>query len=101
MTTKDFAYWLHGWTEINGGTPPTAAQWTIIKDHLDLVFNKVTPLRQAFGDPWLYSPPSDGSITCGGYIDPAFNPTGDKPIYDVNQLLTGLNQLNPTRFITC
>lgn len=45
MSPESFAYWLHGWSEINGGAAPNAQQWQIINDHLDLVFNKVTPDR--------------------------------------------------------
>lgn len=51
MTTDQFCYWLHGWTEINGGGQPAALQWQIIKDHLDLVFAKVTPTYLPSGYP--------------------------------------------------
>lgn len=51
MDAQAFAWWLHGWSEINGGAVPTAVQWQIINDHLDLVFNKVTPDRQPHGAP--------------------------------------------------
>ncbi len=44
MTERDFCYWLHGYSEIHGA-PPSAAQWQIINDHLDLVFDKATPSR--------------------------------------------------------
>lgn len=46
MTADQFAYWLQGFTELHG-EPPTAEQWQAIKDHLALVFTKVTPNRQA------------------------------------------------------
>lgn len=49
MTPDQFAWWLHGWTEIQGGAVPSAAQWQVIRDHLDLVFTKVTPNRTANG----------------------------------------------------
>jgi hypothetical protein len=42
MTAEQFAYWLQGYAELNDG-PPTAEQWQAIRDHLELVFNKVTP----------------------------------------------------------
>jgi len=42
MTTEQFAYWLQGYVEITN-SEPTKEQWKIIKDHLQLVFNKVTP----------------------------------------------------------
>jgi hypothetical protein len=43
MNERDFAYWLNGFVEMNGGAMPTAAQWKAIQDHLALVFKKVTP----------------------------------------------------------
>jgi len=42
MTAEQFAYWLQGFSELNGG-PPTAAQWASVKEHLATVFGKVTP----------------------------------------------------------
>ena len=45
MTTEQFTYWLQGFAEINN-TAPTEEQWKIIKDHLQLVFTKVTPVYQ-------------------------------------------------------
>lgn len=42
MTPQQFAYWLQGYAEINGGAP-NEEQWQIIRDHLALVFDKVTP----------------------------------------------------------
>lgn len=44
MSPESFAYWMQGFVEINNSDePPTKEQWQIIKDHLRLVFNKVTP----------------------------------------------------------
>ncbi len=37
MTSRDFVYWLQGFIEIHGDSP-NAAQWIIIKNHLNLVF---------------------------------------------------------------
>ena len=42
MTSEQFAYWLQGFVEL-GGERPTEAQWDSIKEHLQTVFNKVTP----------------------------------------------------------
>lgn len=42
MTPEQFAYWLQGFVEL-GGERPTEAQWDSIKEHLQTVFNKVTP----------------------------------------------------------
>lgn len=45
MTTDQFAYWLQGYFEISGSSSLSDTQVQIIKDHLDLVFKKVTPNR--------------------------------------------------------
>lgn len=42
MTPQEFCYWLQGYAEM-GGAAPTEEQWKMIKEHLKLVFNKVTP----------------------------------------------------------
>lgn len=43
MSPENFAYWLQGFIELTKGQAPDLAQWKSIKEHLDLVFNKVTP----------------------------------------------------------
>jgi len=45
MTPKDFTHWLDG--ALNTGSPKSIGpkETQIIKDHLALVFNKVTPNR--------------------------------------------------------
>jgi len=45
MTTEQFTYWIHGFFEISESKQLTEKQTQIIKDHLALVFNKVTPDR--------------------------------------------------------
>ena len=45
MTPEQFCYWLQGFAEINPCDALSATQWTIVRDHLALVFNKVTPDR--------------------------------------------------------
>ena len=45
MNSELFIYWLQGFVELHG-EPPTPEQWQIIKDHLQLVFKKVTPDRR-------------------------------------------------------
>jgi hypothetical protein len=42
MNTEKFCYWLQGFAELNQDKP-TDEQWKSIKEHLGLVFNKVTP----------------------------------------------------------
>lgn len=44
MTPNDFVYWLQGYVELNGDVP-TEQQWDVIKDHLQLVMDKKTPVR--------------------------------------------------------
>lgn len=43
MTTEQYAYWMQGFVELNGGKMPTSEQWQMIVEHLATVFNKVTP----------------------------------------------------------
>lgn len=42
MDALAFAYWLQGYVELHGGVP-NGPQWNLIKEHLNLVFHKVTP----------------------------------------------------------
>ena len=42
MTTEQFCYWLQGRAEFQPDTPPTEAEWKMICEHLDSVFNKIT-----------------------------------------------------------
>ena len=73
MTPEQFAYWLQGFAEISQ-KPPTEAEWTIIKDHLATVFNKVTPNRQpyplgpAVPEPYRGAPATPMPI--GPYVTP-------------------------------
>lgn len=43
MTPEQFAYWLQGYFEISRNTQLNEEQVKIVKDHLQLCFNKVTP----------------------------------------------------------
>jgi len=44
INALNFAYWLQGYFELtDSGQQMSAQQVQIIKDHLDLVFTKVTP----------------------------------------------------------
>ena len=43
MNAQEFCYWLQGYMEISGGRELSESQIKIIRDHLDLVFTKVTP----------------------------------------------------------
>lgn len=46
MTEQQFAYWLQGFAELSGESPPTREQWKSIQEHLATVFVKVTPVVQ-------------------------------------------------------
>lgn len=41
LSAESFTFWLQGFAEIHGG-PPTDKQWEVIKEHLELVFTRVT-----------------------------------------------------------
>lgn len=45
MNHETFCYWLQGFFELSGNKKLTQKQVQIIKDHLALVFTKVTPDR--------------------------------------------------------
>lgn len=45
MTTEQFTYWLQGFFEISEDKKLNERQVQIIRDHLALVFDKVTPDR--------------------------------------------------------
>ncbi len=45
MTSQEFAYWLQGYFELTpDGLGFSAEQVKVVKDHLQLVFQKVTPV---------------------------------------------------------
>lgn len=65
MTPEQFCYWLQGWIEIQGVDAryaPDQFQWHTIKDHLKLVFEKITPDRV----PLSYGE----SVVCGDQSQP-------------------------------
>jgi hypothetical protein len=43
MTPEAFAYWLQGFFELTDSKELSAAQLEVIRNHLKLVFTKVTP----------------------------------------------------------
>lgn len=44
LNAEQFSLFLYGFSETNS-TPPTPAQWAVIQQKLNGVFNKVTPHR--------------------------------------------------------
>ena len=75
MSPDSFCYWLNGFFEISGQKKLTQQQVQIIKDHLDLVFKKVTPKYDDIG---FY--PSAGKIQIGSNISCSINTNNDPPI---------------------
>lgn len=45
MTPENFCYWLHGYIELENPGKISAEKTQVIKDHLNLVFKKETPVR--------------------------------------------------------
>lgn len=43
MTPEQFCYWLQGRAEMHPNNPPSAEEWKMIVEHLQLVFQKVAP----------------------------------------------------------
>ena len=43
MTERDFCFWLQGFLELTPGLSPSIEQTQAIREHLALVFQKVTP----------------------------------------------------------
>lgn len=51
MTGQEFCYWLQGYFEVSGPDAVlTKEQVSVVKDHLQLVFKKETPVRGL--EPW-------------------------------------------------
>ena len=62
MTPERFTDWLQGFVEIANTDTISEKQWQIIKDHLKLVFDKVTPVRTPDRDGWKPELPSSPII---------------------------------------
>jgi hypothetical protein len=58
MTAENFAYWLQGFFEVSQADELTKEQVQEIKNHLKLVFNKVTPNVYDVG--YVYAPNLNG-----------------------------------------
>lgn len=67
MSPENFVYWLVGFSELHGKCP-NEQQWESIKDHLQLVMDKKTPVRNITVDvapkPLVFNNPKDLQITC-------------------------------------
>ncbi|MFV1943440.1 hypothetical protein VPH49_21750 [Pseudomonas luteola] len=62
MTPEQFCYWLQGRAELVDA-PLSEQEWASVKQHLDAVFKKVTPLA-----PGQWPHPSVGIAALGTYI---------------------------------
>jgi hypothetical protein len=56
MTPENFAYWLKGAIELGNFSTFDEHQVQVIQDHLNLVFNKVTPNYQITQSPGIKLP---------------------------------------------
>lgn len=74
MSPENFAYWLQGFVELTAGQPPSNAQWKSIREHLDLVFKKVTPPIQTGPAPSTPDPMAGKTIQ--DYFRDHWNPAG-------------------------
>ena len=84
MTTEQFTYWLQGFFEISEDKTLSEKQVLIIKDHLALVFDKVTPDRSKDTTNKEKSILTDG-LTQKKYDNKAFHAEVKNPWEDNNQ----------------
>lgn len=77
MTSDQFTYWLQGFVEMNNGNMPNSWQWQMIKDHLQLCFNKVTPPYQQ--PPYKIASYTGAGIGGGEFPQYVYSAKVDKP----------------------
>lgn len=69
MTEKTFCYWLNGFFELSETDKLSEKQVMMIKEHLALVFNKVTTGQPSVGDQFFIDPrstlPQEPDMICG------------------------------------
>lgn len=78
MTAENFVYWLNGYFEISNSDKLSKEQVQIVRDHLKLCFDKITPNRSiGYGIGNLSPEISDGikwNIPLVAPIHPLSNP---------------------------
>ena len=79
MTSDQYCFWLQGFFEISGQNELTPQQVQIIKDHLTLVFNKVTPPYPT-GEITPDSSIKFPNVITRSNISCSINPNNDPPI---------------------
>lgn len=64
MTPEQFCYWLQGYFEMSEAEKLDEKQVKILKDHLSLVFKKVTPDYTVTTPAIDWDMPGSGAIIC-------------------------------------
>lgn len=74
LSEREFCYWLQGGFEMSEMTALSTRQTQIIKDHLALVFNKVTPDRNEGKFPLITTPHTGKTADklCGMQKEPTY-----------------------------
>jgi hypothetical protein len=91
MTAEQFTYWLQGFMELTTMNHLSTTQFQIVKDHLDLVFEKQTPNRLTSMPGNGTTQPYPGPMTTGPYtspLQPTTNPYTN-PLTNPNQVTCG------------
>jgi hypothetical protein len=87
MTPENFCYWLKGFFELQSPTELTETQVAQIRDHLNLVFLKVTPERAPFN--FIKTEQPIGSSFSNAYPIITNKPSESSGSYDNCVWLTG------------
>ncbi len=72
MSSQDFCYWLQGWLEIQNPKTINEIQTQEIKNHLALVFIKLTPVVTA-PNQWPTLPSQFPQTYCNSQANSSFN----------------------------
>ena len=89
MNADEFAYWLQGFFELSESNQLTDKQVEIIKNHLQLVFEKVTPdatVEDSKKNRRRFHPQSqelDSDLEKGGRSNPFSDKDADKVFQDI------------------
>lgn len=106
MSPENFCYFLQGYLETSNPEFISAAQTQIIKDHLALVFNKVTPDRSGIEIFASKTPSSGRTYDENGQplkVWPVFDPNAKTSLsdFDYPDTLKNWNKNNPTNPRIC
>lgn len=96
MSPENFCYWLQGFAEIAQNDTLSEKEWTIVKDHLSLVFDKKTPNRHF---PIKFEPSSPGVYNPNDRYPPTWY---DTPIeWNIQPNTTTKWNIQPRTTFTC